>query len=155
MFGQTDSHRRCCLSSLLALCAAWPLLLPAAEPVQPQAPVQEQELEERIDSSELTRIKTVPAQYPMLGATHGIECRVILHFTLLPDGSPSDIKAVQTEAKDGFGDQAIQAMASSLFEESAIRALQQWRYEPVIRDGRAVAVPAVVAIKFVPNRRVN
>jgi TonB family protein len=42
---------------------------------------------------------------------------------VLPNGSTADIEVVQAEP---FG----------LFEANAIRALQQWQYEPAIRDGQ-------------------
>src|SRR5690242_3184038 len=109
------------LLAVLAICTAWPLLLSAAEPVQPDAPVpQQQEL------PVLKRIKSVDAGFPELAVRQGMtECVVELRFTVLPDGSTADIEVMHSEPVPLF----------ALFEESAIRAVQQWRYEPVMRNG--------------------
>jgi len=138
--GTRDS--RCLFLAAVAICAAWPLLLPAAEPVKPDAPLQRQQAPERLDTNELKRTKVVPAQYPELALRHGMECVVILRFTVLPDGSTADIEVVHSEPVPLF----------ALFEASAIQAVQQWRYEPVIRNGQPVAETADVRIRFGEKR---
>jgi TonB family protein len=125
----TDFYSRL-LPALVAICAAWPLLLLAAEPVKLDAPDQQQQPPAQ---SELKRTKVVNASYPQLALDYGIEGFVDLHFTVLPDGSTADIEVVQAEP-------------AGLFEASAIKALQQWRYEP----GQPVAQPADVRIRFAP-----
>jgi len=125
------------LSAVVAICAAWPLLLLAAEPVKPDAPVQQ---EPPLDAGALMRTKVVPADYPDLALRHGMECVVTLRFTVLPDGSTADIEVVHSDPVPLF----------ALFEESAIRAVKQWRYEPVIRKGQPVAQKVEARIRFVP-----
>jgi hypothetical protein len=41
------------------------------------------------------------------------------------------------------------ASAPGVFEGAAISALLQWRYKPVLRDGKIVAQRARVRIRFV------
>jgi TonB family protein len=143
------------LLGVLAICATWPLLLLGAEPVKPDAPVQQRQAPEAPDASPLKRTKTVVAQYPQLPLSHGIEGAVTLRFTVLPDGSTADIEVVNTESEAPFEDRAVQAISNSLFEENAIRALQQWRYAPLIRDGQPVAQSAMVRIRFAPCKDVK
>ncbi|NJO13681.1 MAG: energy transducer TonB [Gammaproteobacteria bacterium] len=103
------------LSALVAICAACPPPQ-AAEPEKPDAGVQQQPLE-RISASQLKRTKVVAASFPQLALDYGVEGFVSLQFTVLPDGSTADIQIVQAEP-------------AGVFEANAIKALQQWRYEP-------------------------
>jgi TonB family protein len=128
------------LSAVAVLCAAWPLL--AAEPVKPDAPVQHQQPLEQLHGSEPKRIKFVVAQYPQLARRLGMECVVTLHFTVLPDGSTADIEVVHSDPVPLF----------ALFEESAIQAAKQWRYEPVIRNGQPVAETVEVRVRFARSK---
>jgi TonB family protein len=89
----------------------------------------------RVNASALRRTKIVNAVYPQLAKDNAITGMLELAFTIQPDGSTSDIVV-------------INAVPSGYFEQSAIEALAQWRYEPVIRNGKAVAQPASVNIKF-------
>jgi TonB family protein len=128
------------VSAVIAICAASPLL--AAEPTKPDAPVQQAPAERR-SASELKRTKVVYTGYPQLALDYGIEGFVSLRFTVLPDGSTAGIEVVQAEP-------------AGVFEGHAIRALRQWQYEPVIRDGQAVAEPVAIRIKFaLPNTAAN
>jgi protein TonB len=92
----------------------------------------------RVNAVMLRRTKIVNAAYPQVAKDNALSGMLELNFTLQPDGSTSDIEVVKAEP---FG----------LFEESAIKAVAQWRYEPVIRDGKAVAQPVTVNIKFAPG----
>jgi len=125
-------------AAVVATCAAWPLL--AAEP----APVQQQQPSEPISASLLQRTKVVAPEYPQIAVEHGVEAVVNLQFTVLPDGSTADIEVAHDEPTGQFEESATRAF----FEESAIRALQQWRYEPVVRNGKPVAQRAEIRIKF-------
>jgi protein TonB len=62
---------------------------------------------------------------------------VELEFTVTPDGKVTDIQ-VQTAEPRG------------VFEQAAIDALSQSRYEPVQRDGVAVAQRARIKLRFTP-----
>jgi serine-type D-Ala-D-Ala carboxypeptidase/endopeptidase len=125
------------LSAVVAICATGPLL--AAEPMKADAAVQQQQPLERVNAGQVKRTKVVSARFPELALRHGMfECFVDLRFTVLPDGSTADIKVAHSEPVPLF----------ALFEESAIRAVQQWRYEPVMRDGRPVAQSMEIRLRF-------
>ncbi len=51
-------------ATMLAVCAAWPLL--AAEPVKPEVPVQQQSPAKQFNASELKRTKAVNTGYPQI-----------------------------------------------------------------------------------------
>jgi len=64
---------------------------------------------------------------------------VRLTFTLLPDGTVADI-----EVKE--------AHPEGVFEDSAVEALRQWKYQPVERDGKKIAQRAEIRVKYALTR---
>ena len=90
-----------------------------------------------VNASTLKRTHTVPPAWPQ--AANGVEGWVLLHFTLLPDGTVADI-----EIKE--------AHPAGIFETSAVEALRQWKYEPVERGGKKVAQRAEIRVKYALRR---
>ena len=90
---------------------------------------------ERISAASLRRTKIVSPVYPRFALDSRIEGYVVMEFTIQPDGSTTDIVVVDAEP-------------SVIFDESAVYALSQWRYEPVVRDGKAVSQAASIRVKF-------
>ena len=86
-----------------------------------------------VSASTLQRTYTVPPAWP--SSANGVEGWVLLHFTLLPNGTVADI-----EVKE--------AHPAGLFEASAVEALRQWQYEPVERDGKKIAQRAEIRMKY-------
>ncbi len=66
----------------------------------------------------------IPPQYPPRAAERGTEGYCLMQFDVTPDGTPTNIVAVDC--------------SSSLFERSSVRAVERWRYEPKIQNGNAV-----------------
>jgi protein TonB len=60
---------------------------------------------------------------------------VELEFTVLTDGSTSDIVVTNSSPR-------------RTFDASAVTAVSQWRYKPVKRDGKAVEQRIAVRIRF-------
>lgn len=89
--------------------------------------------EDVVSASTLKRTHTVGPTWPAAAA--GVEGWVRLRFTLLPDGTVTDI-----EVKE--------AHPAGLFETSAVDALKQWTYEPVERDGKKISQRAEINIKY-------
>jgi protein TonB len=52
-----------------------------------------------------------------MAQARGIEGRVILTITIMPDGSVRDVRVVSAQPR-GY------------FEEAAVRSVQRWRYRP-------------------------
>src|SRR5262245_39409939 len=73
--------------------------------------------------SKLIPVKVIqPAAPP--GAA-GLSGQVDVTFVVLPDGTVGNV-------------QVIGSVPPDIFEEVAVAAVRQWRYAPVIRDGKAV-----------------
>lgn len=86
-----------------------------------------------VNASTLQRTHTVPPAWPR--AANGVEGWVLLHFTLLPDGTVANI-----EVKE--------AHPAGIFESSAVDALRQWKYEPVERAGKKIAQRVEIRVKY-------
>ena len=58
-----------------------------------------------------------------------------LEFTVLSDGTTSDIVVTNSNPR-------------RTFDTAAVNAVAQWRYQPVMRDGKVVEQRAAVRIRF-------
>jgi TonB family protein len=88
-----------------------------------------------VSASELTLLKSVQPKYPQNAERNKIQGWVELDFTVTETGEVKDI-AVHGASVPG------------VFEEAAIAALSQWRYQPVLRDAKAAAQRARLRIRF-------
>jgi len=64
------------------------------------------------------RITYVPPDYPRAAEMRGLEGWVDVEFSLTPAGRPADIRITD-------------ARPAGTFDEAAVRAVDQWRYEPL------------------------
>jgi len=65
---------------------------------------------------------------------------VELSFTVRPNGSVGDVEARNSSP-------------TGVFDDAAVRAVRQWRFEPVERNGEKIAQRAQVRLKFAPPTR--
>jgi protein TonB len=86
-----------------------------------------------VSASTLTRTHTVPPVWPE--SAKGVEGWVQLRFTLLPNGTVTDIEINESHP-------------AGVFDASAVAALEQFKYEPVQRDGKKVAQRAEIRMKY-------
>jgi protein TonB len=86
----------------------------------------------------LTPLKTVQPKYPAKADRDRLEGWVELDFTVTDSGEVKDV------AVHG-------ASAPGVFEQAASEALSQWRYRPVLRDGKPVAQRARIRVRFKPG----
>ena len=77
----------------------------------------------------------VEPDYPRKAVRAGQEGWVRLAFTITPSGSVTDVVVVDAQPR-------------RVFERSAQRALEQWRFQPQLINGRAVPRQAVQVIEF-------
>lgn len=63
--------------------------------------------------------------YPQRALSRGIEGWVLVQFTITAAGTVKDAKIVDSDPKN-------------IFDDSALRAIARWRYNPKILDGAAV-----------------
>jgi TonB family protein len=96
----------------------------------------------RVAATMLKRTRIVAPAMPQVARDNGLSGFVELNFTIQPDGSVTDVQVVNAEPL-------------GLFEASAIRALSQWRYEPVLLNGEPVAKLAMIRMKFTQDTPVE
>jgi protein TonB len=78
----------------------------------------------------------IDPEYPELARVARLEGNVILQAIIHSDGSVGDVEVLRTN-RPNMG-----------FEEAAIQAVTQWRYEPALQNGRAVEVYFTVFVEF-------
>ncbi len=88
--------------------------------------------EDGVTSPKLTT--RIEPKYPSVPEDQKIEGTVVLSLEINKDGTAENIRIVRTLAP--------------LFDESAIDALKQWKFEPGKRNGEAVRVKATVEVNF-------
>lgn len=88
-----------------------------------------------VSAATLKRVKMTPPQYPESARKRGIEGWVEVVFTVTPSGSVEDVEVRN-------------ASPTGVFEDAAIRAVRQWRFEPVVRNGEKVSQRAMIRLKF-------
>jgi protein TonB len=93
-----------------------------------------------VSASTLKRTRTVAPSYPADALKKGIEGWVELAFTVMPNGSVDEIEVRNASPADTFDD-------------AATKAIRQWRFEPVMRNGKAVPQRAMVRLRFAEGQQ--
>ncbi|MBC8025950.1 MAG: energy transducer TonB, partial [Steroidobacteraceae bacterium] len=88
-----------------------------------------------VGANSLERTEYVEPKFPAASRYRGFEGWVELEFTVRPDGSTADVVVTNSNPR-------------RTFDAAARRAIEQWRYKPVMRDGKAVDQRAAVRIRF-------
>lgn len=114
---------------------------PAASPpapaasAPPAAGAADGAAKDYVDASTLTRNRYVAPQFPLSARDRGIEGWVDMQFQVNTDGTLSEVKV-------------LAAQPSGVFEQSALEAVRQWRYVPVMRDGQVIPQRARLRLRF-------
>jgi TonB family protein len=88
-----------------------------------------------VQAKSLKRVREVPPNYPREAERQGIRGWVDVEFTIAADGTTQDVVVRNSEPQ-------------RTFDQSAVDAVKRWRFEPVVRDGAAVAQRAAMRIRF-------
>jgi TonB family protein len=88
-----------------------------------------------VPAAQLRLLKSVPPAYPPKAALSKTEGWVDLDFTVSETGQVTDI-SVRT------------ASVAGIFEDAAVKAVSQWRYQPVMRESKAVPVRTQIRVRF-------
>jgi TonB family protein len=91
-----------------------------------------------VGANSLQRLEYVSPQYPVLSRMSRGDGWVEVEFTVRTDGSTGDIKVTNSSPR-------------RVFDNAATSAVAQWRYKPVIRDGKPIEQRAAVRIRFAEN----
>lgn len=94
-----------------------------------------------VSANSLKRTRTVQPVYPETARKKGVEGWVELAFTVTPKGTVEDVEVRN-------------ASPANVFDDSAVRAIRGWRFEPVERNGEKIAQRAMVRLRFAqsPNQ---
>lgn len=92
-----------------------------------------------VSAAALKRVRMVSPVYPDSARKRGIEGWVELAFTVQTNGTVDDVEVRNASPAD-------------VFEDAAVRAVRQWRFEPVERNGQRVEQRAMVRLKFAQQR---
>ena len=88
-----------------------------------------------VPAGQLTLLKSVQPAYPAKAQGKKMEGWVDVEFTVSEAGKVQDV--------------AVRAVSiPGVFEDSAVKAVSQWRYQPVLRDARPVPVRTQIRIRF-------
>ena len=88
-----------------------------------------------VGANSLARIEYVAPKFPAASRNRQMNGWVELEFTVRTDGSTGDIVVTNSYPRN-------------VFDSSAVRAVGQWRYKPVLLNGKAVDQRAAVRIRF-------
>ena len=88
-----------------------------------------------VDAKQLTLVKSVNPIYPQKATDAATQGWVELDYTVGVNGAVSDV-VVHAAAPPG------------IFDQAALAALAQWRYQPVLRDGKPTPQRARIRIRF-------
>lgn len=81
-------------------------------------------------------LKSVEAKFPKSGhdTPKGFRAIVLLHLVVDKEGLPQDVKISRSYNAD--------------FDAEAVKAVQQYRFKPAMKDGKPVAVEIIIEINF-------
>jgi len=88
-----------------------------------------------LPSRDAVLVRTVRPGYPPKAARARQEGWVEVQFTVGADGKVGDVKVVRGEP-------------ARVFDREAIRAVQQWEFQPAVRDGQPAAMTMTRRIEF-------
>jgi TonB family protein len=99
------------------------------------APPKQAFLDNVVNANQLQLVKSAPPSYPRRAEQSGVEGWVEVEFTVTESGAVADVSVRA-------------ASPAGVFDQATLSALLQWRYQPVMRDGRPIAQRARLRIRF-------
>ena len=89
----------------------------------------------RIGPSTAVKIRDAPAIYPEAARTANVTGVVVVEITIGIDGSVADARVLRS---------------ISLLDQAALETVRQWRYQPVVVNGKPVPAIVTVPVAFAP-----
>ena len=83
-------------------------------------------------------IHTVAPEYPDTPIRYVVDPTVLVMLTIPPDGIPKDVKIAKEFRPE--------------FDQNAIDAVRQWRFQPAMKDGKPVEVTVTLEVVFQMRR---
>lgn len=103
---------------------------------------QNSQLSNVVSAASLKRVRMVSPAYPDAARKRGIEGWVELAFTVQTNGTVDQVEVRNASPAD-------------VFDDAAIRAVRQWRFEPVEKNGERIEQRAMVRLKFSQQAAAN
>jgi TonB family protein len=88
-----------------------------------------------LQAATVPRTREVPAIYPTQARVDETEGWVDIDFTISPEGIPRELAVRDAKPR-------------RVFDRAALNAVQQWRFQPIVRNGEAVAQRATLRVRF-------
>jgi protein TonB len=88
-----------------------------------------------VGANSLRRLEYVAPKFPLATRNRNMSGWVELEFTVQTDGSTADIVVTNSSPR-------------KTFDAAATNAVREWRYQPVIRDGKSIDQRVAVRIRF-------
>jgi TonB family protein len=88
-----------------------------------------------VGANSLQRLYYAPPKFPAAARNRGMSGWVEMEFTVRADGSTGDIVVTNSSPR-------------RTFDNAAMLAVAEWRYKPMVRDGKPVEQRAAVRIRF-------
>jgi TonB family protein len=95
-----------------------------------------------VSAASLKRVRMVSPAYPDAARKRGIEGWVELAFTVQTNGTVDQVEVRNASPAD-------------VFDDAAVRAVRQWRFEPVEKNGERIEQRAMVRLKFSQQAAAN
>jgi TonB family protein len=103
---------------------------------------QNSQLTNVVSAASLKRVRMVSPAYPDAARKRGVEGWVELAFTVQTNGTVDQVEVRNASPAD-------------VFDDAAIRAVRQWRFEPVEKNGERIEQRAMVRLKFSQQAAAN
>lgn len=112
-----------------------PLVRPApvAASRAPAAPA-----EVALSAADFKRTRYVAPTYPQQALSRGLSGEVRVRLKIDTKGQVADVEV-------------LSASPAGVFDQAAVNAVRKWRFEPVVRDGRAIEASVTTTISFQPD----
>lgn len=91
-----------------------------------------------LSAADFRRTRYVAPTYPAQALARGQSGEVRVRVTVDTDGRVTDVLV-------------LSASPPGVFDQAAVKAVRKWRFEPVIKDGRAVEASVATTILFQPD----
>jgi TonB family protein len=88
----------------------------------------------------LKRTRTVPPEMPAIAMSRKIVGWVEVTFTVNEKGRVEDAAVRSSSPED-------------VFDEAALKAVRQWRFDPPLRDGQPTSTRSMIRLKFDPTQQ--
>lgn len=127
----SQSHKAAAIAAITVTAIGLIFLSSSAAPLQGFPQEQPKSIKVKADSLKL--VKKVTPAYPPEAKKEGVQGKVVLDATLSKEGKVTTLKLVS---------------GHPLLIESAVTAVRQWEYQPVLLNGNPVEIQTSIEVSY-------